>query len=626
MLSAPLLAGLFAVPIATAALFLPATGRTGRAEERWRWIGRLTLTLVSGTLLIAAVVAILALIGITARNLEAAAVGLALAIVVWLPITRRWGARAHLCWAMTTYVFVVYLVFMIWWTFASHLGIAGTAGGLVLWFLELVAAGLGCAYLWELCDTLGRASRVRRVGTQELAEVSDGPCPLVCLQVPRYNEPPDMVIETLTSLLSLDYPNYEIQVLDDNTDDEDLWRPVEAWCREHDVKFVHLSDWPGYKSGALNYALDHMVEDSCELIGVIDSDYQIEPQFLRRCAPPFADASVGFIQAPQDYRDERDGSQVPLWFATACDASARALAASWWRNVLGTGDRSGPLALSLTGATINGASAPLTLLAGAAAATARRAREARRAGCVPPPPRSRCVPPPTTATRGRPSVRPCSTARSADVRRMAMHEVPIAPRSAQPFTEVIGDGWSMEFAAALAAARDRLDGSTLWHVNSTATGGGVAEMLQSVLSYPAAADIDVRWLVIDGDAGFFELTKRVHHLLHGSAGDEGPLGDEERQLYEETLKREEQAAADRVQRGDVVVLHDPQVLGLAHCFARLGAVVIWSCHIGADQGDRELPRAELPDEAVLADRRRARRRPLTVVARPGSSPVRAVPT
>ena len=74
----------------------------------------------------------------------------------------------------------------------------------------------------------------------------------------------------------------------------------------HEVKFVHLSDWPGYKSGALNYALEHMVEDSCELIGVIDSDYQIEPHFLRRCAPLFADAKVGFIQAPQDYRDWQD--------------------------------------------------------------------------------------------------------------------------------------------------------------------------------------------------------------------------------------------------------------------------------------------------------------------------------
>ena len=152
--------------------------------------------------------------------------------MAWLPVTRRWNARAHVCWATTTYVFVVYLVFMLWWTFASHLGITGDVGGTLLWLLELVAAVLGCAYLWELCDTLGRASWVRRIGTQELAEMPDGPYPFVCLQVPCYNEPPDMVIATLESLLALDYPNYEIQVLDDNTDDETLWRPVEAWCRD----------------------------------------------------------------------------------------------------------------------------------------------------------------------------------------------------------------------------------------------------------------------------------------------------------------------------------------------------------------------------------------------------------
>jgi hypothetical protein len=121
--------------------------------------------------------------------------------------------------------------------------------------------------------------------------------------VPAYNEPPDMVIETLRSLLALDYPAYEVIVIDDNTDDEQLWRPVEAWCQEHGVAFAHLADWPGYKSGALNYALREMIDPRTELIGVIDADYQLEPGFLRACAPLFADESIGFIQAPQDYRD-----------------------------------------------------------------------------------------------------------------------------------------------------------------------------------------------------------------------------------------------------------------------------------------------------------------------------------
>jgi glycosyltransferase involved in cell wall biosynthesis len=112
-----------------------------------------------------------------------------------------------------------------------------------------------------------------------------------------------MVIETLSSLMRLDYPRYEVVALDDNTDDPQLWRPVEAWCAANGVKFVHLHDWPGYKSGALNHALRECTDPHAELVGVVDSDYQLDPGFLRRCAPLFADPDVGFVQAPQDYRD-----------------------------------------------------------------------------------------------------------------------------------------------------------------------------------------------------------------------------------------------------------------------------------------------------------------------------------
>jgi cellulose synthase/poly-beta-1,6-N-acetylglucosamine synthase-like glycosyltransferase len=303
MISTLLLAGLLAAPVTTAALFAGPVRRGRRTDPRWRWAGRFVMTLVCTAVMIAALAAGLDVIGVTHRNIAAAAIGLAVASVAWLPVTRRWGVRGHLCWATTTYAFAVYLAFMLWWTFASHLGVAGTIGGLVLWALEVAAAVLGCAYLWELCDTLGRVVWERRVGRAQLPDPATGPFPLVCLQVPCYNEPPEMVIETLDSLRSLHYPNVQIQVIDDNTDDEALWRPVEAWCREHGIQFVHLSDWPGFKSGALNYALQNMVPDSCELIGVVDSDYQIDPQFLSRCVPLFDDPVVGFIQAPQDYRD-----------------------------------------------------------------------------------------------------------------------------------------------------------------------------------------------------------------------------------------------------------------------------------------------------------------------------------
>jgi glycosyltransferase involved in cell wall biosynthesis len=114
-----------------------------------------------------------------------------------------------------------------------------------------------------------------------------------------------MVIQTLAALRRLNYPDYEIIAIDDNTDDPDLWRPVEQWCATYDVKFVHLENWPGYKSGALNYALDNLTDPRAELIAVVDSDYQIQPNFLADCAPLFADPGLGFLQPPQDYRGWR---------------------------------------------------------------------------------------------------------------------------------------------------------------------------------------------------------------------------------------------------------------------------------------------------------------------------------
>jgi len=218
-------------------------------------------------------------------------------------VTRRWSARANLCWSTTVFLFVVYLIYAIEWTFHSNLGPLSTVGGVLLWLLEIFAAVLSCAYLWELCDALGTAHWRRRITSRTRLSVPDAELPMVSLHVPAHNEPPDMVIATLRSLLRLDYPRYEIILIDDNTDDEELWRPVEAWCERHLVKFAHLTDWPGYKSGALNYALRQMTSADAEVIGIVDSDYQVDRGWLRRCAPAFADPWIGFVQSPQDYRD-----------------------------------------------------------------------------------------------------------------------------------------------------------------------------------------------------------------------------------------------------------------------------------------------------------------------------------
>ncbi len=303
MLAALLLAGMIAAPLGSIALLLPVRTPDGRAGA-WSATRRFVLAVVGTVVLVALVGVVLKLLlGVNKHNLIVGIAGVAAASVIWLPATRQWSARAHLCWATSVFLFVIYLAYALEWTINSNLGPGSTAGGLLLWVFELFAAIMSCAYLWEICDALGTEHWRRRITSQTRLSAADKDLPMISLHVPAHNEPPEMVKQTLRSLLRLDYPRFEIVVIDDNTDDESLWRPVEAWCARHRVKFAHLENWPGYKSGALNYALRRMTDERAELIGVVDSDYQLEPGFLRRCAPPFADPWIGFVQSPQDYRD-----------------------------------------------------------------------------------------------------------------------------------------------------------------------------------------------------------------------------------------------------------------------------------------------------------------------------------
>src|SRR5437867_11794142 len=119
----------------------------------------------------------------------------------------------------------------------------------------------------------------------------------------------------------------------------------------------------------------------------------------------------------------------------------------------------------------------------------------------------------------------------------------------------------------------RLTGRAVWSVNSTATGGGVAEMLRSVLPYVRGFGIDCRWVVIGGTPDFFRITKRLHHALHGSYGDGSPLSVDERAVYENVLRANADEISALVRPRDVVVLHDPQTAGLAPTLSGLGAIV-----------------------------------------------------
>jgi trehalose synthase len=142
-----------------------------------------------------------------------------------------------------------------------------------------------------------------------------------------------------------------------------------------------------------------------------------------------------------------------------------------------------------------------------------------------------------------------------------------------------------------ATLRELLGDRRVLNVNSTATGGGVAEMLATLIGYARGAGIESEWLVIAGDLDFFTLTKRVHNGLYGSPGDGGELGSSERASYERTLAANVARIGEEVRPGDVVIVHDPQPAGLIGPLIDLGAKVVWRCHVGYDGSNEWTERA-----------------------------------
>ena len=165
---------------------------------------------------------------------------------------------------------------------------------------------------------------------------------------------------------------------------------------------------------------------------------------------------------------------------------------------------------------------------------------------------------------------------------MGLTEVRLDILPPERFRELIGDRFDA-LEPVIARARSELEGRVVWHLNSTARGGGVAELLRSYLAYVRGAGVDVRWMVAGGDARFFEVTKRLHNNLHGDPGDGGALGEAERRIYQSTLEEAAAELAHLVRRGDIVFLHDPQTAGMVRPARELGASVVWRCHVGVDK-------------------------------------------
>ncbi|WP_323097483.1 glycosyltransferase family 2 protein [Intrasporangium sp. YIM S08009] len=240
------------------------------------------------------------------------------ATLPWLGKTSRWGVWAHPAWSLTVAAGLSYVVAMLWWTLDSGLSGVTLVGAWLLLGLEGAAYLLLLAHGWEIFDVLGSRQWRRRVAPGTTAVVATrADVPFVSIHVPAHHEPPDMLLETLRSLADLDYPAYEVLVIDENTEDDALVAPVAAFCAEHPevFRFHRLLDWPGDKAGALNYALT-VTDPRALVVGVVDADYQVDADWLRQTVGAFDDPQVAFVQSPQDYRDwEGSGYLRRLYFS-----------------------------------------------------------------------------------------------------------------------------------------------------------------------------------------------------------------------------------------------------------------------------------------------------------------------
>ncbi|MCL7462533.1 glycosyltransferase [Pseudomonas sp. NW5] len=191
------------------------------------------------------------------------------------------------------------------------------------WFGSLVGILLGFGALGvmivllteahELAETVWKRQRVRPF----LAVTGDDAWrPKVSIHVPCYNEPPEMVKQTLDALSRLDYPDFEVLVIDNNTKDPAVWEPVQTHCETLGARFrfFHVAPLAGFKGGALNYVLERTAADA-EIIAVIDSDYCVEPDWLKHMVPHFSDPQIAVVQSPQDYRDGHESLFKKLCFA-----------------------------------------------------------------------------------------------------------------------------------------------------------------------------------------------------------------------------------------------------------------------------------------------------------------------
>lgn len=236
-----------------------------------------------------------------------------LLVALFFTNSRTLGTRGRSLLAIVAYAAAATLVWIIYDYSQQYLTLGTALLGclLVIGMLGVIAVLLAEAHEWAEA----RFSKLRQRSVNLNAEHPLRQ-PKVSIHVPASNEPPQMLIDTLDALARLDYDDFEVIVVDNNTTDASLWQPVEQHCRKlgERFRFFHVARLAGFKAGALNHALQNTASD-VEVVAVIDSDYQVLPHWLRDLTPLFSNPKIAIVQAPQDYRDESQNAFKAMCYA-----------------------------------------------------------------------------------------------------------------------------------------------------------------------------------------------------------------------------------------------------------------------------------------------------------------------
>lgn len=186
----------------------------------------------------------------------------------------------------------------------THYFVFGSAFALTLGLILLVPLVLIAMARIEEIATIAFGHAPTRLISKGMPAPVDGEHPKVSIHVPAYFEPPEMLKQTLDAVSRLDYPNFECVVIINNTPDPTFWQPIQDHCRSLGERFIFINaeKVEGFKAGALKIAMARTAVDA-EIIGIIDADYVVTPDWLKDLVPAFADPRVGLVQAPQDHRD-----------------------------------------------------------------------------------------------------------------------------------------------------------------------------------------------------------------------------------------------------------------------------------------------------------------------------------